>query len=408
MHDNHVSNASPTDSVGGAISTTGPLTITNSEFANNQAGSGGAILASSAQAMTSITGCLFHDNKTTGSFPNANGAAVLVESNAPVTITTSTLRNNNGQSGAAIYVLATGQLTIANSTLSDNSATNGAALYNKGTATLTNVTVSGNNASHGGGIDNFAVLALSRVTLSANDGTYGGGIKNEGGGTANLTNVTLSGNSASYGGGIFNSDATATLNNVTLSGNSAGAALGGGIYNSGSNTHLILQNVVVANSPTGGNCKFTTAPDSSQFNLCSDNTCNFGPGRDNVANLLLGPLADNGGPTKTHLPAAGSAVIDFGTATNAPPRDQRGYLRVGATDVGAVEVGALPLPGADFNGDGFTDYLLFSSSNRRTVIWNLQGLAFLSGVNGPSLPAGLDGGLRSRYRSERPTGLHPL
>ncbi len=42
----------------------------------------------------------------------------------------------------------------------------------------------------------------------------------------------------------------------------------------------------------------------------------------------------------------------------------------------------------DFNGDGFTDYLLFNPSTRRTAIWNLQGNAFLGGVYGPTLPAG--------------------
>ena len=42
----------------------------------------------------------------------------------------------------------------------------------------------------------------------------------------------------------------------------------------------------------------------------------------------------------------------------------------------------------DFNGDGFTDYLLFNPSTRRTDIWNLQRNAFLGGVYGPTLPAG--------------------
>jgi hypothetical protein len=42
----------------------------------------------------------------------------------------------------------------------------------------------------------------------------------------------------------------------------------------------------------------------------------------------------------------------------------------------------------DFNGDGFTDYLLFNPSTRRTAIWNLRGNAFLGGVYGPTLPAG--------------------
>ena len=42
----------------------------------------------------------------------------------------------------------------------------------------------------------------------------------------------------------------------------------------------------------------------------------------------------------------------------------------------------------DFNGDGFTDYLLFNPSTRRTAIWYLQGNAFLGGTFGPTLPTG--------------------
>ena len=42
----------------------------------------------------------------------------------------------------------------------------------------------------------------------------------------------------------------------------------------------------------------------------------------------------------------------------------------------------------DFNRDGFTDYLLFDPSTKRTAIWNLQGSELLSGVYGPTLPAG--------------------
>jgi hypothetical protein len=51
-------------------------------------------------------------------------------------------------------------------------------------------------------------------------------------------------------------------------------------------------------------------------------------------------LANNGGPTLTHLPPAGSAAIDNGSGVGAPAIDQRGFPRPagGAVDVGAVEV----------------------------------------------------------------------
>jgi hypothetical protein len=57
----------------------------------------------------------------------------------------------------------------------------------------------------------------------------------------------------------------------------------------------------------------------------------------------LGPLADNGGPTKTHALLPGSPAIDAGANTGAPATDQRGFPRIvgAAIDIGSYECGAL-------------------------------------------------------------------
>lgn len=308
-------NFADSGSSGGAIWSSGPLIISNSQFIKNKGGSGGAINARQNAAGTTLTisNSSFDNNLTTGLYPDANGGALLID-NLPATIFATAFTNNGGQSGGAIHVMPQGNLTLTNSTLRDNSqTTNGAGIYNQGTATLNTVTLSNNRASHGGGIDNLGTLALTNVTLSGNHADYGGGLKNEGG--------------------------TATLLNVTLSGNSAVSQEGGGILNTNPNTHLDLKNVLVANSPTGSNCVFATPPDSSVSNLSSDGTCSFGSGRDNV-NVLLGALANNGGPTQTHLPQYTSPAVDRGTDSGAPGSDQRGVPRPqGAKfDVGAVEV----------------------------------------------------------------------
>ena len=55
--------------------------------------------------------------------------------------------------------------------------------------------------------------------------------------------------------------------------NSAGN-IGGGISNSSYGTpHLNLKNVIVGDSPAGGNCYFGKAPDTSDSNMSSDATC---------------------------------------------------------------------------------------------------------------------------------------
>ncbi|MGH2676523.1 MAG: choice-of-anchor Q domain-containing protein, partial [Actinomycetota bacterium] len=53
-------------------------------------------------------------------------------------------------------------------------------------------------------------------------------------------------------------------------------------------------------------------------------------------NPLLGPLADNGGPTQTHALLAGSPAIDA-AGPGSPSTDQRGAPR-GTPDIGAYEL----------------------------------------------------------------------
>jgi len=300
---------------GGAVWSSGPLTIVGGQFIDNQAGAGGAVYARREVSATtlSITGAAFDHNLGLNSYPDGNGGALLID-NTHATIQTSTFTWNSAQSGGAIYVDATGALTLTHSTLQDNSqTTNGAGLYNLGWAYLASVTLATNSASHGGGIDNFGLLFLVNSTLSGNEADYGGGLKNEGG-PANLSNVTLYGNSAHDG-------------------------QSGGILNTGLSPHLNLTNVIVANSPTGDNCSFLLPPDFSQWSLSSDSTCGFGAGRSNL-NLMLDPLGNNGGATQTHMPQLGSPAIDNGTDDDAFSIDQRGVLRPQGTffDVGSVEV----------------------------------------------------------------------
>jgi hypothetical protein len=61
---------------------------------------------------------------------------------------------------------------------------------------------------------------------------------------------------------------------------------------------------------------------------------------------LLGPLADNGGPTQTHALLPGSPAIDRGRNDLGLATDQRGFGRVAgrAADMGAFEVQPPPAP----------------------------------------------------------------
>ena len=363
---------------GGAIVSTGPLTITDSLLTGNRALNGGALYPRFLGAKTTIVNSVLRDNHATDT-TNGWGGAILAWDGAPVTIEGSNIFSNSARDGGGIYNFFNSSVTLNGSTLHDNKASRfgggifnnntgtatltnvtlsgnsaaiigGGGLDNEGTATLTDVTLSGNSAGNGGGLLNFFNATLTNVTLSSNSATFsGGGIYNGNGTAAVLTNVTLSGNSATFnGGGIYNGNGTAVLTNVTLSGNSA--QLGGGIFHKGmfSGQTLTLKSSIVANSPKGGNCFLeaysVTSITSNGFNLSGDTSCisflNQVSDRNNQG-TLLGPLANNGGPTLTHLPQAGSPAIDNGSG--CPATDQRGAARpVGpACDIGAVEYGAL-------------------------------------------------------------------
>lgn len=75
------------------------------------------------------------------------------------------------------------------------------------------------------------------------------------------------------------------------------------------------------------------------FNLVMDGSCDFPVGGD----PLLGPLHNNGGPTRTHAPLSGSPAINGITDPAAcdVSTDQRGIPRPqpagGRCDIGAVE-----------------------------------------------------------------------
>jgi hypothetical protein len=43
---------------------------------------------------------------------------------------------------------------------------------------------------------------------------------------------------------------------------------------------------------------------------------------------------------------------------------------------------------ADFNGDGYPDYVLYNATTRQTAIWYLRNNVFISGAYGPTLPVG--------------------
>jgi len=221
---------------------------------------------------------------------------------------------------------------------------------NYGILTLTRCTVQQNQ---GGGVRNEGTLVVDASTISGNSNNSGaGGIVNFFFSSLTLSNSTVSGNhSTSEGGGLSVGAGTVSLNSTTVTGNSADFG-GGGVRNRTGGT-LELQNSVIAGNtaPFGPDCWDPTVGTfvSKGYNLIGDPTlCDFTPGPGDLFRVAhgLGPLLDNGGPTRTHRPELGSAVIDAGNpggCTDANGTllvaDQRDVARPQGSrcDIGAVE-----------------------------------------------------------------------
>ncbi len=272
--------------------------------------------------------------------------------------------------GGAIYSYGA-NLNIMATTISGNVAGNtgmandvggfgGGIASVSGDLTVTNSTISGNVAGNTG-------------TANSVRG-YGGGIVQAGVGNVTITNSTISGNVAgntgtattnvfSAGGGIlsFFSGGNILLESSTIANNTASidggeGGLGGGIVISPFSGPTTLHNTIVAGN-TGApglvDLLSYSGPFLTTYSLIQNPGAvslddSAAPGS-NVLNQdpLLGPLQNNGGPTKTQTLLPGSPAINQGDPNNFQPTDQRGVARpIGsAPDIGAVEVG--------FNFSGF-------------------------------------------------------
>lgn len=270
----------------------------------------------------------------------AGGGLFVDETEVTVLIQTSSLIANDALTGGGIAAdLLLGDVTVERSTLSGNTAGvrgggfYAGTLYNGSSVTVRQSTVSGNSAPDGGGlfIDYlYGALLLENSTVSGNNavgepGSTGGGLfigylYGEGG-TAIVRHSTVANNTAVRGGGIFLESGGLSVEHTIVANNVAevGDDLANGTDGRFDVSFSLVETPEVANlSDLGGNII----------------------GQD----PQLGPLQNNGGPTQTHLPAAGSPAINAGDASFSPPpaTDQRGNPRVaqGRIDIGSVEVAA--------------------------------------------------------------------
>ena len=408
---NAIADASPGNG-GGLHSGGGTVTIVGGAYTRNSAVEGGGLWTNSTldiRPAADGTPTLIALNTATGDDAAQGGGGLYAESGATVTSTSATIGWNaaTGASGSGGGVLVADDASVSLSLgvvtwNSANRAGGGIEVADDATTdapttlTLDRVGVTENSIDvpapgNGGGLHvGGAGSVTATQTTFANNGTTasmdemggpvnqdnegaraGGGLWISAAGVLDLSLSTVSNNNAfGNGGGVYDDGpgGSIALSSVTVAENTAiDGGRGGGLYSESTDgASFTFENTIVADNVAvaGGDDCFGTFT-SGGFNLVEDTSgCTINGATDsNVTgqDARLGPLADNGGPTKTRALQTGSPAIDAGRT--AFVIDQRGFGRAdGADDIGAFEFGAQddgliacavgsPLS-FDFDGDG--------------------------------------------------------
>lgn len=286
----------------------------------------------------------------------------------------SVVSSNRGATlnGVGSGVFAAGTVEIVRSTIADNevgpAVTIGTALlpntsYYPSTAIIEDSTISSTHADAQAALSLLGPLDVATITRSTASGVPNGAQTGSQGGTLLIQDSVFAGDLGV--GLLIHTSLDATVQNTTITGGSRAVAVVGPPGGSTllSNVTMLATDAALGASATAnvtlrGSALFPgcatsiAAVSSSGYNIeAGGDTCGFTDPTDQVdvtpAELNLGPLQDNGGPTHTFLPGPGSVAIDAIPAADCVSSiglrltaDQRGVGRPQGThcDVGAVEV----------------------------------------------------------------------
>jgi len=349
------------DALGTAVVTVHDAAITANKLGANGEGGGAATRDDAALTLTRVA--LTGNSSLNGGFGDCG--AVAEENNGTATggvrIEASTISENTHSFGGAVCENGGGKVDVVDSTVSGNTTAGnfsldvGGGLLEDGSGilTITRSTISGNTAGIGAGVmeDGGGTIVIDRSTISgnhakarigatpaANNGS-GAGLGQDGTGKVTITNSTISGNQADLSGGGLHLAGAPTqpieVTNTTIDANTA--ASGGALSIAGGT-------VRPGNSIVAGGCVASGgAITSAGHNLDNGTSCALaGAGDKANASPQLGPLAFNGGPTRTEALQDGSPAIDAADPALCPAVDQRGVGRPfgPACDIGAFEGGS--------------------------------------------------------------------
>ena len=358
----------------------------NTFGADNNVGDGMSIYSGGAADIT-VNDATSRSNGYQGLEVFAEGAQAAITLNR-------TVSTDNGDEGIDIDVVDGAQVNVSGADIRLNSPGIGiGAESNGGLVSIDAATIDDNIYISGGGVNIDAIgvdVAISNSTISNNRSLGGAGVSAtlDPEGSLTIVNSTISGNHAGDsegaifvragqepGGEFILAHSTVTDNH---SDENAAISIWEGISAS------ISHSIVAGNTGGTGDLELLSADGTIDYSLIeapgpeAQTAAEAGTG--NVLGFAagLGPLADNGGPTLTHVPLATSRALSAGdpNVTGEPATDQRGSARVvGVIEIGAVEVEAtLAATGTDPNSAllsgivalGFGMLLLAGAAWRKT------------------------------------------
>ena len=250
----------------------------------------------------------------------------------------SSFRGNHGSFSSGGGIFTNGYLILNEATIGDNVSYGTGAIFAKGNVTIANSTISGNRSAWSANIKLGPAatqdILIKSSTISDNIVTGG----SENGAALNLqhdatvSNSTITGNiekndtDTRYGAGIaLDSNVNVDLKSTIAGGNFIEEISGG----------MIASDIDEAQGASGA----TITGDHNLITLSG--VFPIPPDTISLQSPLLGPLSDNGGPTKTHEPCRNSPTFENGAADSGVVYDQRGVgfprLMGGRVDIGAVE-----------------------------------------------------------------------
>ncbi|HEY9121437.1 MAG TPA: CSLREA domain-containing protein [Brevefilum sp.] len=302
------------DDSGGAIFNAGTLFVNDSALIGNVAWIGGAAANDSGQ-MVIKNSILSNNLAAAPGFAFGYGGAVSNYQGSLLVDGSLIEKNYSAYAGGGVYNF-NGTAGIENSTLFENQATMGGGAWSNTGSTLNiwGTTFELNYANiEGGGVFNEGQISTANTTFSGNDAGYNGGGISSWNGSVAFESSTFSGNTAQEGGGVYIKDGVLNFSNTIIA-------------NSNNEDCLIEWSL-------GGSIS------TNMHNLVGDNTCSVGGINFLSGDPLLGPLANNGGLTKTHALLENSPAVDKGYCDSAPTTDQRGEVRPAGSgcDIGAYE-----------------------------------------------------------------------